>query len=104
MFKLTPAAADQVRRAAEQIGTSGMDLRLAARHQANNNGIDYLMGFDEVKEDDIRFQSEGVYILIAPEYAPLLNETVMDFVEMEPGVRQFIFLNPQDPEYVPPQN
>lgn len=102
MFRLTKAAADQVRRAAEQIGTSGMALRLVARHQASG-GIEYLMGFDEVKDDDIRFQSEGVHILIAPEYAPLLNETVMDFVKMEAEARQFIFLNPQDPEYVPPK-
>jgi len=102
MFRVTEAAATQVRRAAEQSGTEGMALRLAAEKKANGS-IDYLMGFDEVKEDDIRFQSEGVDIVMAPEHVPLLDETVMDFVKLEEGGHQFIFLNPKDPEYIPPQ-
>ena len=45
----------------------------------------------------------GVQIVMAPEYIPLLDETVMDFVELDDGERQFIFLNPQDSNYLPPQ-
>lgn len=101
MFRLTKAAADQVRHAATQGGTEGMVLRLAAQQKVNGS-IEYLMGFDEVKEDDIRLQSEGVEIVMAPEHVPLLDETMMDFVELEEGQHQFIFLNPKDPEYVPP--
>jgi len=103
MFRLTEAAAAQVRRAAEQSGTEGMALRLAAKQQANGS-IDYLMGFDEVKEDDIRFQSEGVEVVMVPEYISLLDDTLMDFVELEEGGCQFIFLNPKDPEYIPPKD
>jgi iron-sulfur cluster assembly protein len=102
MFIVTEAAAVQVRRAAEQSGAEGMALRLAAQKKANGS-IDYLMGFDEVKEDDIRFRSQGVDIVMAPEHVPLLDETVMDFVELDEGGHQFVFLNPKDPEYVPPQ-
>jgi iron-sulfur cluster assembly protein len=103
MFKVTPQAAEQVRIAAEQGGTSGMALRLAAQ-QRPDGSIDYRMGFDEVTEDDIRFASEGVQIVMAPEFVPLLDAATLDFVELEAGESQFIFLNPKDPSFVPPQD
>ena len=102
MFKVTVAAADQVREAAKQSGTEGMALRLAAR-QKPDGSIDYLMGFDEAKEEDISFKSEGVDLVMAPEDVPLLDQTTMDFVQLDEGDRQFVFLNPKDPNYVPPK-
>jgi iron-sulfur cluster assembly protein len=101
MFKVTPQAAEQVRVAAEQSGTAGMALRLAAQ-QRPDGSIDYRMGFDEGTDDDIRFNTEGVEIVMAPEFVPLLDSATLDFVELEPGESQFIFLNPQDASYVPP--
>lgn len=101
MFKVTVQAARQVRAAAEQGGTTGMALRLAAQ-QRPDGSIDYRMGFDEGTEDDIRLTSEGVQIVMAPEYVPLLDAATLDFVELKPGEPQFIFLNPKDPGYVPP--
>ncbi|MCB1801454.1 MAG: iron-sulfur cluster assembly accessory protein [Gammaproteobacteria bacterium] len=101
MFKVTPQAAQQVKFAAEQSGTAGMALRLAAQ-QRPDGSIDYRMGFDEATEDDIRFDSEGVQIVIAPEFVPLLDTATLDFVELEPGDSQFIFLNPNDANYAPP--
>jgi iron-sulfur cluster assembly protein len=101
MFKLTTAAAEQVLRAAKEGGTEGMSLRLAAT-QNQDGAIDYRMGFDAATEEDIRFQTEGVDIVMSPEDVPLLDETVMDFVEIEPGKPHFIFLNPKDPTYTPP--
>ncbi len=102
MFKVTQAAADQVREAAKQSGTEGMALRLAAS-QKPDGSIDYAMGFDEAKEDDIRFNSEGVDLVMTPEQVPLLDQASMDFVQLEEGDKQFVFLNPKDPNYVPPQ-
>ncbi|MGQ9658990.1 MAG: HesB/IscA family protein [Thermochromatium sp.] len=101
MFKLTPAAAEQVLRAAKQGGTEGMCLRLAAGRNPDGS-IDYRMGFDDLTEDDIRISSEGVEVIIAPEYLPLLDQAVMDYVELEPGQFHFIFLNPKDLTYRPP--
>jgi iron-sulfur cluster assembly protein len=101
MFKVTTAAAGQVLNAARQGGTEGLSLRLAA-YQKPDGSIDYRMGFDDATEDDIRFSSEGVDIIMAPEYVPLLDQTTMDFVEIEPGQHHFIFLNPKDPSYKPP--
>lgn len=103
MFQVTPAAARQVHEAARQGGTEGMALRLAAQKRADGS-FDYLMGFDEPTDDDICFKSEGVDVCIAPEYVPLLDTVVMDYVELEPGEQRFIFLNPKDPNYVPPKD
>ncbi len=101
MFKLTTAAAEQVRTAAKQGGTAGMALRLAA-YQKPDGAIDYRMGFDEATEDDIRMSSEGIDLVMTPEHVPLLDQATMDYVELEPGQFHFIFLNPKDPNYQPP--
>lgn len=100
MFKVTEAAAEQVRNAAQQGGTEGMALRLAAQRHADGT-FDYRMGFDEVSEDDIRFASEGVEIVMAPEFVPLLDNTTLDFVALDEGESQFIFINPDDANYAP---
>ena len=60
------------------------------------------MGFDEEKEGDIVFSSEGVDIVIAPSNAELLHGAHMDYVEIEPGQFNFIFLNPNDPNFKSP--
>lgn len=101
MFKVTTAAAEQIRSAAKQGGTDGLALRLAASHKADGS-IDYRIGFDDATDEDIRLSSEGVDIVMAPEYVPLLDEATMDFVEIEPGQFHFIFLNPKDANYSPP--
>ncbi|MGD2117737.1 MAG: iron-sulfur cluster assembly accessory protein [Chromatiales bacterium] len=101
MFKVTPSAAEQVMQAAKQSGTDGMALRLAASKRPDGT-FDYRMGFDEPTEDDIRFKSEGVDIVMAPEFVPLLDSTVMDYVQLEEGDSQFVFLNPNDANYSAP--
>lgn len=101
MFRLTTAAAAQVRTAAKEGGTEGLALRLAAQRRADG-GIDYRLGFDEVTADDIQMNCEGIEVVMTPEHIPLLDQTTMDYVELEPGRFHFIFLNPKDPEYTPP--
>jgi len=101
MFKVTEAAAKQVRNAAQQGGIKGMALRLAARKHADGS-YDYRMGFDEVSDEDIRLNSEGVEIVMAPEYVPLLNNTTLDFVVLDDSEdAQFVFINPDDANYSP---
>ncbi|MCG8428089.1 MAG: iron-sulfur cluster assembly accessory protein [Chromatiales bacterium] len=101
MFELTQSAAEQVRAASKEGGTEGMALRLAAKMKQDGS-IDYLMGFDEYKDEDIRVTSNGVEVVMAPEYVPLLEDAVMDFVELEQGDFRFIFMNPLDANYEPP--
>ncbi len=101
MFRVTSKAAKQVRIAAKQAGTEGLALRLAATKKPDG-ALDYKMGFDNTAETDIHVVSEGLDIIIAPEYQEVLEGTVMDFVEIEPGDFRFIFMNPNDANYSPP--
>ncbi len=103
MFKLTPQAAVQIQQAAKQGGTEGMALRFAANRK-DDGTFDYLMGFDEAKDDDIQFNSEGITIVMEPEQVPLLDETTMDYAELDDGEKQFIFINPKDANYAPATN
>ena len=98
MFKVTPEAANQIQLAATQGGSEGLTLRLAAMVQPSG-AIDYKMGFDESTEDDVTFVSEGVQIAIAPEYVPVLDKVTLDFVTLDDGEQQFIFINPEDANY-----
>ncbi len=90
MFTMTPGAAQQILAAAERSDAAGMALRVAARQQADGS-LDYGMGFDEQREDDSPLQFEGLTVLIGPPSQPLLQDTVLDFVEMEPGEFSFVF-------------
>jgi len=101
MFTITPAAAEQVLKAAKEGSAEGLPLRLAARRNRDGS-IDYRMGFDAARADDLRFHSAGIEIIMAPDQVPLLDETTMDFVTLDDGNRHFIFLNPKDAHYRPP--
>ncbi len=50
------------------------------------------MGFDDVEDGDMRLQIEDVHVVIAPHHADLLEDTTLDFVELEPGQFNFIFV------------
>ncbi|MBW9256940.1 MAG: iron-sulfur cluster assembly accessory protein [Candidatus Thiodiazotropha sp. (ex. Lucinisca nassula)] len=102
MFKITPRAAEQIVQAAKMGGTEGMALRFAAQ-QKEDGSFDYLMGFDDASEEDIQFDSEGISIIMTPEYYSLLDETTMDFAELDDGESEFIFINPKDSNYSPPK-
>ena len=101
MITVTPAAAAQIKLSAEQGKAEGMSLRIAASRNSDNS-IHYGMGFDDSKEDDVVVTSGDIEILISNDSAPLLKDTTIDFVELEPEKYQFIFLNPNDPNYKPP--
>jgi iron-sulfur cluster assembly protein len=102
MISVTAEAAKQIKLSARQGKAEGMPLRIAATRN-DDDSIHYGMGFDDSKEDDISITSEDVEIVVSPISAELLNDTVLDFVELEPGKHQFIFMNPNDPGYKPPQ-
>ena len=93
MFALTPAAAEQILRAAgEQADSRGRPmLRVAAKLDEDDGELVYGMGFDEEREDDLIIDSGGLGILISPLSQPLLADTTLDFTEVQPGEFQFIF-------------
>ncbi len=98
MFEVTKQAARQIRKAAQESDTEELALRIAAM-RGPDGSISYQMGFDEIGISDTLLNSKGVDIVISSEAKELLNGTVLDFVELEPGSHQFIFLNPIDPQY-----
>ncbi len=102
MITITAAAAKQIQESARQSGLERSSLRIAAKRMPNG-GIDYGMGFeDHEKDSDLVFKTQGVTLVVEPGSVELLKNAVLDFVEMEPGDRRFIFMNPNDPDYRPP--
>lgn len=97
MFTLTPAAAEQILRAAESQEDDDATgfLRVAAKIEEGE--IVYGMGFDDERDQDVVIESCGVKLLISPRSQELLAGATLDFVELQPGEFQFIFNNPNDP-------
>lgn len=100
MISITPGAAKQIKVASQQSDAEGLGLRIAAKRVADGS-IQYGMGFDDQRDDDQLITSEGVVILVAPMSEAILKDTVMDFVELNPGEFQFVFINPNDVETPP---
>ncbi len=101
MITLSPAAIEQIHAAAEQSGLNEATLRLAAKKNPDGS-LEYGMGFDEAKDDDLAFKFKNVTVVFNGEFGPLLNGTTIDYVEIEPGQHHFIFMNPNDANYTPP--
>lgn len=102
MITITPQAAEQIRKAAQQAGVNDLYLRLAAR-LADKGAIEYGMGFDDKAEGDVQFETNDIRVLVAPGSVELLTGATLDYVEINPGEQRFIFINPNDPSHKPPQ-
>lgn len=102
MIKLTKAAAEQIMIAAKEGNMEGMALRLAAKND-DSNAFEYGMGFDETSDDDIEIKDQGVTVIFSPANLDLLKDMTIDYVEVEENKPQFIFMNPNDPNYVAPE-
>ena len=103
MITITPAAAEQIRASAEQSGMQGLAMRIAAKRNPDGS-IHYGMGFDDTEHDgDVHVITEGIDVVIAETSKILLDGMTLDYVEIEPERFQFIFMNPNDVHYVPPE-
>ena len=101
MIYLTSAAAKQIKSSAKDGGLQGLPLRIAVTQK--DGELHYGMGFDDIKENDKKFTSEDVDIIISEASLAFATGMTLDFVEIEAGKPQFIFMNPNDPNYVPPK-
>lgn len=101
MITITQAAAKQIRRTADSGNMEDLALRIAASRRPDGT-IDYQMGFDEIARDDLLVNARGVDVVMRNDDKELLNGMTLDYVELEPGDFQFIFMNPNDPSYQPP--
>ena len=100
MFNLTSAAAQQINVATELSEADGMALRIAARTEADGS-INYGMGFDDAREGDLQLELHAIPVVIGPDSQPLLESTVLDYVELEPGEFNFIFIDESSPTDTP---
>ncbi|MBI5379700.1 MAG: iron-sulfur cluster assembly accessory protein [Nitrospirae bacterium] len=100
MITVTQEAARQIQFSATKSEAESMALRIAARRGPQLE-VQYQMGFDEPKGDDLICECEGIQFLVDEDSAPLLNGLVLDFGWMD-GMMQFVFLNPNDTSEVKP--
>ncbi len=100
MFTLTPAAATRILDSAQQSDAVGMALRVAAKLEEDGQ-IAFGIGFDDEREHDLSYECEGLTVLIAPPSRELLEGMLLDFVEVESGDWQFVFLQTDAPGNCP---
>lgn len=91
MFQISTTAANEILAAAARSDAVGLALRVAARQVADGS-IEYGMGFDEAREDDEPVEFGGLTVLVGSPSRPLLDGTELDYVEIEPGRFDFVFV------------
>ncbi|MEG3592025.1 MAG: iron-sulfur cluster assembly accessory protein [Pseudomonadota bacterium] len=104
IITLTQNAAQKIQESAETADMQEMSLRIAVSKNQDES-FEYAMGFDDNFTDaDMKITSNGVNLVVSENSLPLLKDMTLDYVELEPGEFHFIFLNPNDPSYIAPQN
>ena len=103
IITFSPSAIAQIKINLQDSEHGSMALRIAATMAADET-VNYGMGFDETKEDDVQFSFEDVNFLVSPDCVELLNGAHVDYVELEDEQHHFIFLNPNDPSYKAPKD
>jgi iron-sulfur cluster assembly protein len=101
ILTFSPSAIAQIKKNIQEGGHGNMALRIAAQMTVDET-VQYGIGFDETKDDDVLVEGDGFKAVISPACVELLHGAHIDFVELEPGQHHFVFLNPNDPSYKPP--
>jgi iron-sulfur cluster assembly protein len=101
MITVTPQAAAQIARSAQQAGAGNACLRLAARLD-DKGVVEYGMGFDDKADGDLEVVANATTLLISSGSVELLTGATLDYVEINPGEWRFIFINPNDPSHKSP--
>ena len=97
MITISKNAASQIEFSARENGISNAIMRIAVK-VLENGSFHYAMGFDEsISEFDVQIKSAGVDLVISPESLNHARELSIDFVELDSGEKNFIFINPADP-------
>lgn len=102
MITVSVAAAEQIKKSAKIGKMEGLPLRIAIKKNEDGS-LHYAMGFDDRgHDDDIEFQSEGIKLVSDAMAVTLGKGMEIDYVELAEGEYNFIFKNPNDPDYSPP--
>jgi iron-sulfur cluster assembly protein len=103
MIKLTTEAAKQILLSAEQGDMQSIPLRIAIKEQ-DDGSFHYAMGFDEQRlPGDVFVNIDKISMVVSDKSKELAEGMTIDYVELEPGKLEFIFLNPKDPTYTAPR-
>ena len=63
MFSISDAAAKQIKSQLEQANVQTMSLRFAAT-LGDDRSIQYMMGFDDSKDNDLKLDINGIHVLM----------------------------------------
>ncbi len=103
MIKLSSEAAKQILISAEQNNMPSVPLRIAIKKQ-DDGSFHYAMGFDEQRlPGDVFVNIDKINMVISEKSKNLAEGMTIDYVELEPGKLEFVFLNPNDPTYKAPR-
>jgi len=99
MMTVTPAASEQIEKSRAETNTPDLPLRIAIEARQDGS-FHYKMGFDNnIDSGDIK--GENTNIIVDQNSQPLMTDMTLDFIEID-GRMEFVFLNPNDPNYKPP--
>ena len=102
VFRMTEDAAEEILPSIIITDPAAGSLRVAAKRSPDGS-IDYAIGFDEADDTDTVIEQFSVEVLIGVTSLVLLAGALLDFVQLETATsKEFIFLNPNDPQFVPP--
>ena len=103
MIKISPAAASVFKKEIDKEENKGFKLRIAVMKKDGNN-FHYALGFDDnITSNDEALNVDGVEVIMSKASLEICSGMTVDYVEMEKGQFNFIFLNPKDPNYVEPK-
>lgn len=91
MLTLTAAANDRLLDAFDEQAENAYGLRVAARRLEGEDGYEYVMGFDDLRDGDEEIACEGFVVLISPPSQQALCNIVIDYVAVEGGEMAFVF-------------
>lgn len=102
MITVTPSAASQIQFSAKESGIHDAVLRIAIK-KLEDGSFHYAIGFDDaISDTDHRIETEGVQLVIANASRQFAEDMTIDYVKLDDGEKNFIFLNPNDKNYSPP--
>lgn len=92
MITVTPVAAEQIKKSAQNADCANLPLRIAVV-SGGCSGNQYRLGFDEQGEGDTKFESNGINVIVDTGSLPLVKGLELDFVDDLQG-SSFVFKNP----------
>lgn len=102
MIKITTNAISAFNKEIQKDENKDFKLRLAVMKK--DNSFHYALGFDDnITNNDKIIKVQNIEFIISNISHDLCDGMTIDYVELEKGQYNFIFLNPKDPNYVEPK-